>query len=59
VTVTGAGVLIDPNHPRPFLQRDRWSTMDGTWDFAVDADARLDHPNEVTFDQQIVVAPRS
>ncbi|HTN57956.1 MAG TPA: glycoside hydrolase family 2 TIM barrel-domain containing protein [Protaetiibacter sp.] len=26
-------------HPRPLLTRDRWHTLDGTWEFAFDADA--------------------
>lgn len=43
------------SHPRPQLQRDSWSSLDGTWQFAFDPDARWSHPAQATFDRTIVV----
>ncbi|MCZ7628758.1 MAG: hypothetical protein M5U19_06725 [Microthrixaceae bacterium] len=45
----------DPAHPRPWLRRDGWTCLEGTWDFALDADAALTSPAEVDFGSRIVV----
>jgi beta-galactosidase/beta-glucuronidase len=45
----------DHHHPRPTLQREGWRLLDGTWDFAIDADGEWTHPRQVTFDRSIVV----
>ncbi|MDQ3364988.1 MAG: glycoside hydrolase family 2 [Myxococcota bacterium] len=42
-------------HPRPQLQRDRWRSLDGTWDFAYDDDRRWPDPRTVQFDRKIRV----
>ena len=44
----------DPDHPRPLLRRD-WESLDGTWAFALDHDARLRRPEDVAFDREILV----
>ena len=54
-------VAVDPrwlargNHPRPQLQRARWRSLDGTWQFGYDDDARWSRPGEVVFDREIEV----
>jgi beta-galactosidase/beta-glucuronidase len=37
------------------LRRERWTSLDGLWDFALDRDAELGTPKEVTFDRAIRV----
>jgi len=49
-------------HPRPRLQRTRWQSLNGPWDFAIDAaDAARSQPDEVAWDRTILVpfAPES
>jgi beta-galactosidase/beta-glucuronidase len=43
------------DHPRPLLRRDAWTSLDGRWAFALDADARRRTPAGVDFDREIVV----
>jgi beta-galactosidase/beta-glucuronidase len=45
--------LVD-DHPRPLLRRE-WTSLDGRWAFAIDHDARLRAPADVTFDREILV----
>ncbi|HUS32309.1 MAG TPA: glycoside hydrolase family 2 TIM barrel-domain containing protein [Kofleriaceae bacterium] len=42
-------------HPRPQMQRESWRSLDGTWDFAFDDDARWSQPHDVRFDRTIRV----
>lgn len=42
-------------HPRPQLQRERWRSLDGVWQFAHDDDRRWRAPGEVVFDRTIRV----
>ena len=42
-------------HPRPQMQRAQWRSLDGTWQFAFDDDARHRQPSTVVFDRTIVV----
>jgi beta-galactosidase/beta-glucuronidase len=42
-------------YPRPQLQRDQWTNLNGPWDFAIDANAELRVPRDVEFDQEIQV----
>jgi beta-galactosidase/beta-glucuronidase len=42
-------------YPRPLLERENWLCLDGTWDFAIDAGATWTEPDEVGWDQQILV----
>ena len=44
-----------PEHPRPQLQREHWISLNGTWDFAIDPQAKLCLPTHVTFDRTITV----
>jgi beta-galactosidase/beta-glucuronidase len=48
-------LALDPSHPRPQLQREGWSTLDGRWDFALDADCACEQPDDVDFRSSIVV----
>jgi beta-galactosidase/beta-glucuronidase len=41
-------------HPRPLLRREGWLSLDGTWDFARDADASLSR-ERVKLSEKIVV----
>src|SRR4051794_24386521 len=54
-TADRAGAAAAPVYPRPQLQREHWGCLDGNWDFAIDADAELTRPDEVTFDKTILV----
>jgi beta-galactosidase/beta-glucuronidase len=49
------------SYPRPLLRRERWASLNGDWDFAIDADARWRLPGDVRFDRRIAVpfAPES
>jgi beta-galactosidase/beta-glucuronidase len=42
-------------HPRPQLQRERWRSLDGTWQLAYDDQARWSEPRHVMFDREIRV----
>jgi hypothetical protein len=41
-------------HPRPQLER-AWTCLNGLWDWALDIDATLTHPDDVKYDRQILV----
>ncbi len=43
------------DHPRPLLRRDAWTSLNGTWDFALDPEARASAPDAVSFDREIEV----
>ena len=45
----------DPNHPRPQLQRDDWQSLNGSWEFAIDAKAEICDPAEVRWERRIMV----
>jgi beta-galactosidase/beta-glucuronidase len=42
-------------YPRPQLVRERWESLNGRWDFAIDEKARWTSPSQVKFDRTIVV----
>ena len=42
-------------HPRPQFQRDRWQSLDGPWDFAIDRDLAWSNPPEVVWNAEITV----
>lgn len=46
---------LSPEYPRPQLQRDGWTSLDGEWEFAFDREGALTHPDRVTFDRTIRV----
>jgi len=41
--------------PRPQMRRSAWSSLDGEWDFAIDAPGEWQAPDDVTWDKKIVV----
>src|SRR4051794_10606239 len=45
---------MDP-HPRPQLERDGWVSLNGRWDFAIDAESAYGNPNDIVWDRQIKV----
>ena len=47
--------LARGEHPRPLLQRDRWRSLDGCWQFAYDDESRWSEPSHVTYDREIQV----
>jgi beta-galactosidase/beta-glucuronidase len=48
--------VIDAHgYPRPQLVRPHWASLNGAWDFAIDADARWAVPPEIVWDRTIVV----
>src|SRR3954462_7792870 len=42
-------------HPRPLLQRESWTSLNGTWDFVIDAHVRWRAPREVEWNGTITV----
>lgn len=42
-------------YPRPLLRRAEWTSLDGEWEFMIDAEGRVDHVRDVVFDRTIVV----
>jgi hypothetical protein len=42
-------------YPRPLLRRQRWNSLNGTWQFAIDADATWNDPLSVQWEQTIEV----
>src|SRR5215213_9689617 len=42
-------------YPRPQLQRSGWTSLNGTWEFAIDAEAVWCHPSEVNWTDKIQV----
>jgi len=42
-------------YPRPQLARERWLSLNGAWDFAIDVDGDLTEPSQVVWDQTIEV----
>jgi beta-galactosidase/beta-glucuronidase len=49
-----SGLPLDP-HPRPLLERTGWISLNGLWDFSIDADSRWHTPDTVQWQQQIRV----
>src|SRR3954469_19699588 len=52
--MTSLTMPTDP-HPRPQLERDGWISLNGLWDFAIDADAGWNVPCDVAWDLKIKV----
>src|SRR3569833_3255703 len=44
-----------PDYPRPQIQRTEWTSLDGLWDFALDADCVFRTPDEPPWDARIRV----
>ena len=45
----------DRGYPRPQLRRRDWTSLDGTWELAIDEDGRFVHPAEIAWTREIVV----
>jgi beta-galactosidase/beta-glucuronidase len=52
---------LSAEHPRPLLRRDGWIDLDGSWDFALDRDAKWRRPADVVWDAciQVPFAPET
>jgi beta-galactosidase/beta-glucuronidase len=44
-------------YPRPMLQRDAWTNLNGPWDFAIDAEANWTLPTAVSWDKRKILIP--
>ena len=64
--VTGPGLerrstapVVPPavGHPRPLLRREDWWSLDGPWDFEMDAGAGWEHPDDVAWSGTTIVVP--
>ena len=42
-------------YPRPQLERKEWRSLNGEWDFAIDADGLWFHPNDVKWSGSIQI----
>src|SRR5689334_7683599 len=42
-------------YPRPQLQRDQWTSLNGKWDFTIDPSGRAEHPDQVKWSGKINV----
>ncbi len=42
-------------YPRPQLERDAWTSLDGAWEFAFDDDGRWRQPDDVLWAREIIV----
>jgi beta-galactosidase/beta-glucuronidase len=45
----------DDAYPRPLLRRPEWTSLDGTWEFALDGRGSWNQPVDVAWDGQIIV----
>jgi beta-galactosidase/beta-glucuronidase len=45
----------DLGYPRPQMQRERWISLNGSWDCAIDAEDRIERPDGVKWDRTIQV----
>jgi len=52
---TGEFDRFGRGYPRPQLVRDRWLSLNGAWDFAIDSEAHWTLPNEVDWSSAINV----
>jgi beta-galactosidase/beta-glucuronidase len=43
------------DYPRPQLQREHWTSLNGKWDFAIDADGSITSPDDVNWKRPITV----
>ncbi|AKF03838.1 glycoside hydrolase family 2 protein [Sandaracinus amylolyticus] len=47
--------VAERGYPRPLLRRADWTSLDGEWELAIDAEGRHRTSSEVQFDRRIVV----
>ncbi len=48
-------LVISHAYPRPQLERQEWTSLNGKWDFAFDREARYTFPGQITWDRTITV----
>jgi hypothetical protein len=48
-------LLAAHGYPRPQLRRERWISLNGAWDFALDSGARWTRPGQVRWEREIHV----
>ena len=48
-------LLGERGYPRPQLERETWASLDGKWDFAIDVEASVANPSDVTWGAPILV----
>ena len=46
---------MSDEHPRPHFRRHHWASLNGKWDFHIDADGSNAEPGPVTWDSAIIV----
>lgn len=49
------GRAMNHCYPRPQLTRSAWTSLNGRWQFAIDANAEITNPSRVQFDREIIV----
>jgi Glycosyl hydrolases family 2, TIM barrel domain/Glycosyl hydrolases family 2, sugar binding domain len=52
---TIVGGTAEFSYPRPHLQREKWSSLNGTWEFSLDPEAAWGEPHEVDWNARITV----
>ncbi|MEP6691284.1 MAG: glycoside hydrolase family 2 TIM barrel-domain containing protein [Gemmatimonadaceae bacterium] len=50
---------MNHGYPRPQLQREEWTSLDGPWDFAIDREGHWSVPTQVKWDGTTIVVPFS
>src|SRR5215211_3552027 len=50
-----APMNADASYPRPLMQRSSWTSLDGSWDFALDPENQWSEPAQVEWDTRITV----
>jgi beta-galactosidase/beta-glucuronidase len=53
--VKAAKPVAQRGYPRPLLQREDWTSLDGAWQFAIDRDGTKSHDDAVNWTGQITV----
>ena len=48
-------IIISHAYPRPLLERDQWTSLNGRWTFALDREALWTAPSQVIWDRTITV----
>jgi beta-galactosidase/beta-glucuronidase len=43
------------SYPRPLMEREQWTNLNGWWEFAIDAEAQWSSPNQVDWGRKILV----